>query len=78
LTLADPADEPSLSVTFYAAPRPDPAGVARELLDAALAYLDATRIEPLPVPDWMSDLSVTLRVMMAEHGFSRDGEGDDP
>jgi hypothetical protein len=52
LTLTNPDDAPSRSITFYAVAGASPEEVARAVLDDARRWL-AENPPPLPVPDWM-------------------------
>lgn len=53
LTLTNPDNEPSRSVTFYTAGAGDPEDAAEALLKDARAWLAEGNVEPMPVPEWM-------------------------
>lgn len=52
LTLTDPDNAPSQSITFYGAGGSGPEEVAEEICGAVHAWLPTAETEPLPVPDW--------------------------
>ena len=56
LTLTNPDNAPSRSITFYSVGGLNPNKVARRLLDDAKVWLADSDVEPLPVPDWMTNL----------------------
>ena len=55
LTLTNPSSAPSRSITFYSVGGLNPNKVARRLLDDAKVWLADADVEPLPVPDWMTN-----------------------
>jgi hypothetical protein len=55
LTLTNPSNAPSRSITFHSVGGQNPNKVARRLLDDAKVWLADSGVEPLPVPDWMKD-----------------------
>jgi hypothetical protein len=52
LTLTDPPNAPSRSITFYAAGGTGPAHCARRLLVDVQDWLATSGQVPMPVPDW--------------------------
>lgn len=52
LTLTDPMDAPSRSITFYSVGGGSPEMVAARLLDDFKAWLEDSSDAPLPPPDW--------------------------
>jgi hypothetical protein len=53
LTLTDPENAPSRSVTFFSAGGGDPEEVAHAVLADAVAWLAESDQQPLPVPEWL-------------------------
>lgn len=53
LTLTNPQNAPSRSITFYAVGCGSPQDVARRVLDDAGKWMAETNDRPMPVPDWM-------------------------
>jgi hypothetical protein len=55
LTLTDPPQRPSRSITFHATGGADPEDVAERCLDDADEWLAESDTEPMPVPEWLRD-----------------------
>lgn len=53
LTLTNPDNAPSRSITFYSAGGLGPEDLAERLLADVQEWLAESDVEPLPVPDWM-------------------------
>lgn len=53
LTLTNPENEPSRSMTFFYAGAADPEDVAWAVLADFAAWMEESGVTPMPVPDWM-------------------------
>lgn len=57
LTLTDPDNAPSRSMTFFSVAHADPEDVAVDLLTDCELWMLESETEPLPVPDWKRELT---------------------
>lgn len=55
LTLTNPENAPSRSMTFYSVGKGGPEEVATAVLDDAEGWIQETGIKPMPVPEWTED-----------------------